>query len=598
MGPDNAVHAGPWRLLNWPRQTPLAGWAQDIRVQLATHESTSIELVDGPWSCAKHEFRENGLWLDLTLVHVESGRSVSGTFDMEDGVWAQSDGSGHMTVAEFHRAYASNATTIAIWPPEPFKDVHAPSELSARSPDGEFYIDLTTNQWRMSDWICPPRIVHIPTGDCLLDLKTTNWDGRAEFRPDGTAELRLRQYPGVQFSLTVELDLNYERYRVTKGEHDKLPTVGYIDELQRAIGRSAQDLDELGVTIDVRASRRDEVKPDKINGASDDEAWAERRDRLGLNSDDDFEPVELAPLIPTPMVQPIVTPAPTKPTLVAPAPVAPTSTLITPAAATPAPPAPKAAAPVAPMPVAPKPIESAPVAPMPAAPAPQASFAPPAATTFAPAMPAPIPLASKPPASLPTPVTLPAPAASALQSPPSAIVQPISRPTPAPTPTPIDTQDRPSTFSTPRGAEAIQRLVPPATTPVQVAKTEPLAPQPIPPAPRSEPAIPVTPTMPTERAPTEVISPLDAAAALLGLNGDDIPAPPPPISVRGAIEAIEAEVTRQRLNAALHYEMIVLGVIRAAASGITKPADAVSILQTLAARREDIGPKSWQAARP
>jgi hypothetical protein len=90
----------------------------------------------------------------------------------------------------------------------------------------------------------------------------------------------------------------------------------------------------------------------------------------------------------------------------------------------------------------------------------------------------------------------------------------------------------------------------------------------------------------------EPAGPADAAMSVLGLSGDELPAPPPTLSIRGAIEAIEAEVTRQRLNAALHYEMIVLGVIRAAASGITKPEDAVSILQTLAARREDIGPRA------
>lgn len=567
MGPDNAVLAGPWTLLNWPRQTPLAGWAQDIRVQLATLDTTAIELVDGPWSCAKHEFRENGLWLDLTLVHVESGRSVSGTFDMEDGVWAQSDGSGHMTVAEFHRAYASNATAITFWPAEPFKDVHAPSELSTRSPDGQFYIDLTTNQWRMSDWICPPRIVHIPTGDCLLDLKTTNWDGRAEFRADGSAELRLRQYPGVQFTLTIELNLAYERYRVTKGEHDKLPTVGYIDELQRAIGRSAQDLDELGVSIDVRASKRDEPRTDRmtVEDASDTEEWAERRDRLGLNAnDDDYEPVELAPLMPTPVAQPIAKPTPVTPTPQS-APVmsmtAPSPMPVIPV--TPAPSSPVATVPAVPVPLTPKTFIPSPATSTPIAPTHQAAAAP----AIKPAI-IPTPVASAPLPAIPVPSA--------------------SKPAPAPTETPA------STFSTPRGAEMFQRPAPPPIAPTPryepvtkvepPAASQPLAPQPIAPPSQAEPA----------RADmiSSVNASLDAAASMLGLNGDETPAPPPSLSLRGTIEAIEAEVTRQRLNAALHYEMIVLGVIRAAASGITKPADAVSILQTLAARREDIGPKS------
>lgn len=256
MGPDNADLAGPWQLMAWPRQTAMAGWAEDLRVTQMTSDATAIELIDGPWSCTKHEFREEGLFLDLTLVHIESGRTTEGTFDMEDGVWAPADGAGHMTVAEFHRAYAANNSPVHSWPADPFKDVRAPTGVDVGSRDGEYLIDLTTNRWRMSDWICPPRIVHIPTGDCLLDLKTTYWDARAEMRPDGRAELRLLQYPGTSYDLKLELDLAMERYRVLEGEHEKLPREGYFDELQAALGRSAADLDELGILLDVRASRR------------------------------------------------------------------------------------------------------------------------------------------------------------------------------------------------------------------------------------------------------------------------------------------------------------------------------------------------------
>lgn len=409
MGPDNADLAGPWQLMIWPRQTPMAGWAEDIRITHFSSEAPAIELIDGPWACAKHDFRDEGLFLDLTLVHVESGRTVSGTFDMEDGVWAPSDGAGHMTVAEFHRAYAANNSLVHTWPVDPFKDVRAPTGVDAGSADGEYLIDLTTNRWRMSDWICPPRVVHIPTGDCLLDLKTTYWDARAEMRPDGRAELRLLQYPGTTYDLRLELDLRAERYRIVEGAHEGLAAQGYLDELQAALGRPAADLDEMGILLDVRRSRR------------------------------------------------------------------------------------------------PGPVESKAAA-------------------------APEPPRDPPPVA---PIEL---KAAALELP---------------------------------------KAPPPGDSP---------------PTPREEakPARTESPQIPGPAAPLAL--PPRADGPVLGFGPELEPMPPlSPGDIRDISDAIAAEAARRGLQGTLQYELIVIGVIRAAAAGITRPEDAVAILETLASRRGDVG---------
>lgn len=260
MGPDNSELAGPWQLSSWPRQTTMSGWAEDFRVLHVASDTTVIELADGPWSCTGHEFRDEGLLLDLTLVHIESGRSINGTFDLEDGVWAPGDGGGQLTVAEFHRAYAAVNTPAPVWPADPFKEVRGPGVADVATRDGQYLIDLTTNRWRMSGWICPPRILHIPTGDCLLDLKTTYWNGRALVRPDGRVELRLTQYPAGP-GLLLELDLPGERYRLAEGSLDGLRGEGALEEVQAALGRSAADLEELGILLDVRSSRRPAAGP-------------------------------------------------------------------------------------------------------------------------------------------------------------------------------------------------------------------------------------------------------------------------------------------------------------------------------------------------
>lgn len=437
MGPDNADLAGPWQLMAWPRQTPMAGWAEDLRVKHLLSDVTAIELVDGPWSCTKHEFREEGLFLDLTLMHVESGRTIDGTFDMEDGVWAPADGAGHTTVAEFHRAYAANNSLVTAWPADPFKDVRAPTGVDVGSRDGEYLIDLTTNRWRMSDWICPPRIVHIPTGDCLLDLKTTYWDGRAELRPDGRAELRLLQYPGTSYNLKLELDLPRERYRVIEGSHDGLAAEGYLDELQAALGRPAADLDELGILLDVRASRR------AAGGTSQHTAG------------------------------------------------------------------------------------------------PAVAAAPSALKPYSEAFPASEPAESEAEDEEDEPGWLPDDEDFNARAP--------ARPVPP----------------APEKTSAPDRTAAPAKTPV--------------------------PMKPIAESPAERTGEDDAEPREVGGPELDASAPVTPDHIRDIADAIAAEVTKRGLHGKLQYEMIVIGVIRAAAAGITRPEDAVAILETLALRRGEIG---------
>ncbi|MCC6676636.1 MAG: hypothetical protein IT436_05785 [Phycisphaerales bacterium] len=431
MGPDNADLAGPWQLMAWPRQTAMAGWAEDLRIKHLTSDVTAIEVIDGPWSCTRHEFREEGLFLDLTLVHIESGRTTEGTFDMEDGVWAPADGAGHMTVAEFHREYAANNSLVHSWPADPFKDVRAPSGVDVGSRDGDYLIDLTTNRWRMSDWICPPRIVHIPTGDCLLDLKTTYWDARAEMRPDGRAELRLLQYPGTSYDLKLELDLRNERYRILEGEHEKLPWEGYLDELQAALGRSAADLDELGILLDVRASRR--------GGASASQTAASQRP------------------------------------------------------ARPAPPPPPPVMPIAAIAVKPYPED----------------------------------------------------------------------------PPPVHEEEVAERGWVPEDEDFNPRAHDVAIQPEPERQPEP-------------PARPASESPGAQPGPAREPEPV---------GGPELAAPPPvtPDNMRDIADAIAAEVTRRGLHGKLQYEMIVIGVIRAAAAGITRPEDAVAILETLALRRSEIG---------
>lgn len=452
MGADNAEHAGPWQLLFWERQMGLSGWARDIRIQHTATDTTAIQLVDGPWACAGHEFRNEGAFLELTLVQISSGRNVSGTFDMEDGVWAPGDGSGHMTVSEFHREYAAQNTSVTIWPADPFKNVRAPTGLDVRSADGEYFVDLTTNQWRMADWICPVRIVHITTGDVLLDLKTTYWDCRAAFRADGMVELQLRQYPAAGFDLVLELDLKLERYWIKSGEAPALASDGYLDDLQRVLGRAQQDLDEMGILLDVRMSRR---------GANGLDA--------GSMPEDEPDTIPLEPLEPEPAV-------------------------------------PSAAGPEETLPLAPEAAPQPPVV--------QASRATPVIEDF--------------------------------DTDPEAIELP-ARPSPQAVPEPV----------------AVSMPVPPA------------------------PSMPVQP--PAERATSPAPAGFEGIASVTAIDPEwTAPASAGVSKLKDIIETIEAEITRQRLHAALHYELIILNVIRAAAMGITQPGDTVSMLQTLAKRRNEI----------
>ena len=268
MGPDNAVFAGPWMLLFWPHEGGIST-IEEIRVCHVIDHANVIDLTGGDWACHTHEFSRDGQRLDLKLMNSRTGDSASGSFDMTRGVWTPAITAAPLSSAEFHERFGSASRTIDAWPDDPFRHARPPGSDDVLSPDGTFRVDLTTNRWRMSDWIHPARIVHVPSGATLLDLATTYWNCRARFTGAHVVELTLLKYPDVKPLLTIELDLAAERYRVIEGD----PTFareGYIDVLQRELGRPQEDLDELNIRINVAESRRPGDAPRDTSETADE----------------------------------------------------------------------------------------------------------------------------------------------------------------------------------------------------------------------------------------------------------------------------------------------------------------------------------------
>ncbi|HQV32041.1 MAG TPA: hypothetical protein PKV71_09205 [Calditrichia bacterium] len=74
------------------------------------------------------------------------------------------------------------------------------------SPDGLIRIEYDWCQMKPSCWVRSPRITRLDTGEILLDLWGTNWDGIAAFLSDGSSILYLQEYPGITPKLKLRVD--------------------------------------------------------------------------------------------------------------------------------------------------------------------------------------------------------------------------------------------------------------------------------------------------------------------------------------------------------------------------------------------------------
>jgi hypothetical protein len=88
------------------------------------------------------------------------------------------------------------------------------------SPDGTLLVEYAGHSMRMSHWVYPPRVTHVPTGEVLFDLwgaETSLWDGSARFPEPGVVELTLRHYPNGSETWQVQIDANARTYHFLSG---------------------------------------------------------------------------------------------------------------------------------------------------------------------------------------------------------------------------------------------------------------------------------------------------------------------------------------------------------------------------------------------
>ncbi|MHB2017192.1 MAG: hypothetical protein ACYCW6_09630 [Candidatus Xenobia bacterium] len=65
---------------------------------------------------------------------------------------------------------------------------------SVLSPDGTVRVDFVQCEMRPTQWLQCPVVVHVPSGEVLLDLSDTLWDAAASFDAEGRLTLRMRLY--------------------------------------------------------------------------------------------------------------------------------------------------------------------------------------------------------------------------------------------------------------------------------------------------------------------------------------------------------------------------------------------------------------------
>ncbi|MBW2258579.1 MAG: hypothetical protein JRI25_28870 [Deltaproteobacteria bacterium] len=88
------------------------------------------------------------------------------------------------------------------------------------SPDGTLLVEYGGHEMRMSHWVFPPRVTHVPTGEVLFDLwgaETSLWDGHARFPEPGIVELTLRHYPDGNETWRVRIDADARTYAFLAG---------------------------------------------------------------------------------------------------------------------------------------------------------------------------------------------------------------------------------------------------------------------------------------------------------------------------------------------------------------------------------------------
>jgi hypothetical protein len=73
------------------------------------------------------------------------------------------------------------------------------------TPDGRLRVDFNEFPMRMSHIVCNPRVIFVPTGEVVLDLFDTLWDGSVS-ADEGRLRLELREYSGSQPSHTMIYD--------------------------------------------------------------------------------------------------------------------------------------------------------------------------------------------------------------------------------------------------------------------------------------------------------------------------------------------------------------------------------------------------------
>ncbi len=89
MPADNAILAGPWRLLYWDHPS---GQGEQIRVEHPRSNTLALDLTHPRWAAGAYAFRDQGRFLDLTLLDTQTGASVRGVLDMTSGRWRDQHG--------------------------------------------------------------------------------------------------------------------------------------------------------------------------------------------------------------------------------------------------------------------------------------------------------------------------------------------------------------------------------------------------------------------------------------------------------------------------------------------------------------------------
>ncbi|MDB5657850.1 MAG: hypothetical protein JWS10_465 [Cypionkella sp.] len=108
------------------------------------------------------------------------------------------------------------------------------------SPDGSIRIDLVATEWGNSQWVYSPRVTDIASGRVVLDLWNTDWDATVSYPANRRLSLDFRRYH-FSGNLTIELDLNTDRYRITRepGGGENLPS-GPLHEAAAAMEESGR----------------------------------------------------------------------------------------------------------------------------------------------------------------------------------------------------------------------------------------------------------------------------------------------------------------------------------------------------------------------